>query len=161
MSLVLDADGLNAFKEAPSLLERHKAPLIITPHAGELGRLLGVSFKRIQSDRERWATHAARRFRCVCLLKGAGTLVTDGKKVWKNTTGNPAMASGGMGDVLTGLIAGLWGQMDFADGKEALQAAALGAFIHGRAGDLAVRSLSQTRLVASQLAGFIPRALKF
>ncbi|MCB4755826.1 MAG: NAD(P)H-hydrate dehydratase [Elusimicrobia bacterium] len=159
VSIVLDADGLNAFQEEPEALRRHRAPLIITPHPGELGRLLGVSPKAIQSNRALWARRAALRFRCVCLLKGAGTIISDGRTHWKNATGNPAMASGGMGDVLTGLIAGLWGQMNLGSPRQALAAAALGAYLHGRAGDLALKKLKQSRLIASEVAAFLPKAM--
>jgi NAD(P)H-hydrate epimerase len=153
--LVLDADGLNAFA-GRGLPQKH-FPLIITPHPGELSRLIGWSVLRIEAAREQAARFAARRFRCVCLLKGAGTIVTDGREAWMNTTGNPGMASGGMGDVLTGIIAGIWAQ--FGDkGISALRAACLGAFLHGRAGDIGARRTSARSLVASDLAGFLSSA---
>jgi NAD(P)H-hydrate epimerase len=153
LPLVLDADGLNAFTKAGNILSRHAGPLIITPHAGELGRLLNRPVRWINAHRAEAAFEAAKRFRCVCLLKGAGTLVTDGVVMWENPTGNPGMASGGMGDVLTGVIAAFAGQVPL------LQAACLGAYVHGAAGDWAARKISKAGFVASDVAGFIPKIL--
>ena len=155
--LVLDADGLNAF--AGKGLPTHGAPLIITPHPGELSRLIGWSIDRINAHRVDAARLAAERFHCVCLLKGAGTIVTDGRRALKNTSGNAAMASGGMGDVLTGIIAALWAQMR-GDAASALNAAALGAFVHGRAADIGVTRAARQTLLASDLAGFLSSAFK-
>ena len=154
LRVVLDADGLNALAKQKSF--RISAELLMTPHPGELGRLLRTSPGSVELSREASCKKAAIKFRGVCLLKGAGTLVTDGKNVWNNTTGNPAMASGGMGDVLTGLIAALWAQ----DLKNGLRAAALGAFVHGLAGDLARRDFPERTLLASDLARYLPQAFK-
>jgi NAD(P)H-hydrate epimerase len=148
-TLVLDADGLNAFASA-GLLSRHAGTLIITPHSGELGRLLKKSPAWVEEHREQAAKFAAQKFHCVCLLKGEGTLITDGRAVWRNPTGNPGMASGGMGDVLTGMIAA------FAARVPALQAACLGAYVHGAAADLAAKKISKAGFVASDVAGLIP-----
>ena len=154
LRVVLDADGLNALAQLRS--RPPAATMVITPHAGELARLLGSTPVQVNKAREQFAKKAALKFRCVCLLKGSGTLVTDGKAVWKNTTGNPAMASGGMGDVLTGIVSALWAQ-DLGAG---LRAAALGAFVHGLAGDVAQNDFPERSMLASDLAKALPAAYK-
>lgn len=155
--VVLDADGLNALSTLP--VRRFSKPVILTPHEGELSRILDRPGSAIKKDRIGSAVAAARRYGCVCLLKGPGTLVTDGSTVYKNTTGSPAMAVGGMGDFLTGLIASLWGQMG-ASPSTAIQAAAFGAYWHGLSADRAVRKFPAGTLLASDLANFLPEALK-
>lgn len=152
---VFDADGLNALGSPfdPSL--RPDGPRVLTPHPGEFARLLGpdVSVKEVQADREGLAVKFAREHGVVLLLKGSHTLVTDGDRLFENRTGNPGMASGGCGDVLTGLIAALIGQ-----GMEPFEAACCGAHLHGRAGDLAAAALSQPGLIASDLPRFLALA---
>lgn len=145
MTLVLDADGLNSFAGAADLLRKRTGDLIITPHEGELSRLLQRPSVWIHRHREEAARTAAKKFQCVCVLKGAGSLVTNGTVIWKNPTGNPGMASGGMGDVLTGIIAAFCARMPI------MQAAAAGVFVHGFAGDLAY--------LASDVAKFVPNAV--
>jgi NAD(P)H-hydrate epimerase len=157
--IVLDADGLNVFKKAPRALADRRAPLIITPHPGELSRLLGTSISWINRQRASAVTLAARRFNGVCLLKGDATLVSDGVRIWKNPTGNPGMGSGGMGDVLTGVTAALWAQRIKRGHTNGLEAAALAAYVHGRAGDLAAKKISKIGFLASDLADFLPRSL--
>jgi hydroxyethylthiazole kinase-like uncharacterized protein yjeF len=151
--VVLDADGLNALA-ALGLKKPFRAPVVITPHPGEMSRILGSRVK----DRNAAARAAALRFRAVALLKGAGTLVSDGRQTWVNTTGNPAMASGGMGDVLTGIVAASWGQMDGPMRGSALHAAALAAFVHGRAADIAVKRFPERTLLATDVAETLPLA---
>jgi hydroxyethylthiazole kinase-like uncharacterized protein yjeF len=155
--LVIDADGLNVLSVS-DLKKRRPGSLVITPHPGELGKLFGVSARTINGDRHLWVKKAAQLFNCVCLLKGAGTLISDGKKVLKNSTGNAAMASGGTGDVLTGVIAALWGQQSHKNFEEGLASAYLGAYLHGRAGDMCMRS-SGLSIQASTLADTIPKAI--
>ena len=157
--IVLDADGLNAGGKA--LCARPETPLVITPHPGELSRLLNVSTQKIQGNRPFYARLAARRFRCICLLKGKNTLVSDGKKVWRNTTGNSGMATGGTGDVLTGMISGLWGQFKFKNMDSALKSTLLGAYFHGLAGDIASRKKGIVSMIATDLVNCIPDAIKF
>lgn len=148
--IVLDADALNNInkREVPK-----RAGLVLTPHAGELARFMGVDIKAVQREGPRLVETLARRLPGVCLLKGHRTLITDGARTFRNTTGNPAMAAGGMGDVLTGAIAALLGQ-----GAAPLEAAAAGAFLHGLAGDLA--RVADRGLLASELASAFPAALK-
>ncbi|RYD03294.1 hypothetical protein N752_20905 [Desulforamulus aquiferis] len=108
---VIDADGLNALSESTDILGNTTVPLVITPHPGEMSRLLNISVHEIQDDRLNYATVAAIEWNLTVLLKGAGTIVASpGGNVYINPTGNPGMATGGSGDVLTGIIAGLLGQ---------------------------------------------------
>jgi NAD(P)H-hydrate epimerase len=153
--LVLDADGINAVVGATDLLRHRAAPLVLTPHPGEFARLLGVDVATVQAQREEHALAFAAEHGLVLLLKGRHTLVTDGRRLYGNTTGNPGMATGGTGDVLTGLIAALMGQ-----GLEAFAAAQLGAWWHGHAGDLARDALGEVSLIASDLLDWLPRALQ-
>jgi NAD(P)H-hydrate epimerase len=154
--LVVDADGLNALSEEVGLLKRRTLPLIITPHPGEMGRLIRQSVAEIQQDRERTAVEFATRYQVLVVLKGHRTVVAsfDGS-VHVNETGNPGMASGGMGDVLTGMIAGLLGQkLSFFD------AARLGVYLHGLAGDVAAANHGEVGLIASDLLTTIPLAIR-
>jgi hydroxyethylthiazole kinase-like uncharacterized protein yjeF len=152
-ALVLDADALNVL--APLRGGLPSGRRVVTPHPGELSRLIGAPVSAIQKNRLKAAAAGAEKIGGVCLLKGSGTVVSDGQKIFINTTGNPQMASGGMGDLLTGLIAALWGQMEESKG---LQAAALGAYLHGLAGDLADRKRGGLSLMASEVAREIPAA---
>jgi len=154
--VVLDADGLNAFAGAMELLKGSGCEKILTPHPGELARLLGVSTAEIQVDRVASARSAARLAGSVVVLKGFQTLVAepDGA-VFVNPTGNPGMASGGTGDVLTGIITGLLSQ-----GLEPTMAARLGVFVHGSAGDRAMTDCGQIALTASDLLVFLPDAFR-
>jgi NAD(P)H-hydrate epimerase len=158
--VVADADALNALSSS-GLRPRRKAPWILTPHPGEAGRLLRSTSKAVQADRPAAAAALAARFGAVAVLKGARTIVTDGSTIYENSTGNPGMASGGMGDVLTGMIAALVGQVMASTPREAcLRAAVLGVYLHGRAGDLALRELGPVGITASDLANRVPAALK-
>jgi NAD(P)H-hydrate epimerase len=152
---VLDADGLNALPNEPGSLRERKAPLVMTPHPGEFARLIGSTTKEVQANREELALDFARRWNAVLVLKGHGTIVTDGTKLYVNDTGNPGMATGGTGDVLTGLLASLLGQ-----GFSAFDAASLAVWAHGRAGDLAAQRLGMTSLIASDLLKHLPQALR-
>jgi NAD(P)H-hydrate epimerase len=153
--VVLDADGLNAVHGRSELLKRRAGPLIVTPHPGEFARLIGSDTTTVQANREDLALRFAREHGLVLLLKGHGTLVTDGRRLYRNPTGNPGMATGGTGDVLTGLIAALLGQ-----GLKTFEAAQLGAGWHGLAGDLARDDLGEVCLIASDLLNYLPRALR-
>jgi ADP-dependent NAD(P)H-hydrate dehydratase len=153
--LVLDADGLNAFAGAASKLHTAGVPLIITPHPGEFARLLGVDTRTVQDQREELAARFARERLAIVVLKGHGTIVTDGRRLYQNTTGNPGMATGGTGDVLTGLIAALVGQ-----GLEPFAAAQLGVYLHGLAGDLARDERGEVSLIATDLLDLLPRAIR-
>lgn len=151
--LVVDADGLNAVAGTALLDAVPTAARILTPHPGEFARLTGLSTAEIQSNRETVALEFARRTGTILLLKGAGTVITDGHRLAINDTGNPGMATGGCGDVLTGVIAAL-----LAQGLPPFDAAQLGAWLHGRAGDLAAEHLSCCGLIASDLPIYVARA---
>ena len=152
---VLDADGLNAFEPDPGPLLRGKAARVLTPHPGEASRLLRLTPAAIQADRQNAARQLAKRFLAVAVLKGHRTVVTDGKKDYVNRTGNPGMATGGTGDVLSGVIAALIGQK-----LAPFDAACLAVRVHGRAGDLAARALGQVSLMATDLLTHLPAAFR-
>jgi NAD(P)H-hydrate epimerase len=151
--LVLDADGLNALAGQAECLRQRPAPAILTPHPGEFGRLLNLTAADVQSRRQELAVRFAADHGVVLVLKGQCTIVTDGRRCYVNATGNPGMATGGTGDVLTGLIAALAGQ-----GLEAFAAAQLGVYLHGLAGDLARDAKGEVSLIASDLLDFLPAA---
>jgi NAD(P)H-hydrate epimerase len=157
--LVLDADGINAFAgRAGDLQSRGGRGLetVLTPHPGELGRLLGIPTADVEADRLGSVRRAAAGTGAVVVLKGYRTLVaTPEGEINVNPTGNPGMASGGTGDVLTGLIAGL-----IAQGLEALDAALLGVYLHGLAGDLAVVEAGEVGLTAGDLIAYLPAAFQ-
>jgi NAD(P)H-hydrate epimerase len=151
--LVLDADGLNALVNQTDSLKHHPGPIILTPHPGEFARLIGSDVSTVQARRQELAVDFAAKFQVILVLKGHGTIVTDGRQVYQNSTGNPGMATGGTGDVLTGLIAALLGQK-----LRPFAAAQLGVYLHGLAGDLAQEELGQVALIASDLLSFLPKA---
>lgn len=153
--IVLDADGLNVLRGQTEVLARHKGGLILTPHPGEFGRLVNQSIASVQAARHELAASFAAERQVVVLLKGNGTVVTDGRRLYQNTTGNPGMATGGSGDVLTGLIAALLGQK-----LEPFAAAQLGSYIHGFAGDLARDRLGEVSLIASDLLEYLPHVFR-
>ena len=149
--LVIDADALAAL--VPGQPAR-SVPAVLTPHPGEFARLVNQSITEVQSRREELAVAYAREQGVVMLLKGSGTIVTDGVRVSVNSTGNPGMATGGCGDVLTGLIAALLGQR-----LQPFEAAVLGAWAHGRAGNLAEAQFGEISLTAVDLLDHLPAAL--
>jgi ADP-dependent NAD(P)H-hydrate dehydratase / NAD(P)H-hydrate epimerase len=158
--MVLDADALNALARAGGL-GGSRAPLVLTPHPGEAARLLGTSTDWVQARRSEACTRLARRTRAVCVLKGHRTLVSDGRRIFVNPTGNPGMASGGTGDVLSGLTAGLLAQVRAPDPQEQRLAAALiGVYVHGLAGDLAARRSTRLALTAGDVLAFLPEAFR-
>jgi len=152
--LVLDADALNALARNPSPLRRARAPVVLTPHPGEMGRLAGLSTAEVQADRVAVARAFATEHGCVLVLKGARTVVASGAFVWINPTGNPGMASGGMGDALAGLIGAL-----LAQGLQASEAARLGVYLHGLAGDRVARR-GAVGMIASDLIDELPAAMQ-
>ena len=152
LPLVLDADGLNLLALEPREFSR---PVVITPHPGEAARLLGCDTKAIAADRFAAVRELARRYRVVAVLKGAGSLVADPEgRVAVCPWGNPGMASGGMGDLLTGIVAAL-----LAQGCDGWQAATLGVSLHARAGDLAARHGGERGLIATDLLEPLRRLL--
>jgi ADP-dependent NAD(P)H-hydrate dehydratase / NAD(P)H-hydrate epimerase len=155
--VVLDADGLNAFEETPERLDGSARLLVLTPHPGEMARLTGLSTSEVQADRIGVARKFAREHNCVLVLKGWRTLVAEpGGTVWVNMTGNPGMATGGTGDVLTGIIAGLVAQHP----PQALNAVLAAVYLHGLAGDLACTELGEQAMIATDLLRKLPGAFK-
>jgi ADP-dependent NAD(P)H-hydrate dehydratase / NAD(P)H-hydrate epimerase len=154
---ILDADGLNAFDLNPDALRERKSPMLaITPHPGEMARLLGISNAEVQKDRVHIATEAAKRWSVHVLLKGFHTILAapDGR-IFVNTTGNPGLAKGGSGDVLTGILAALTGQLGTEDWLRIL---ALGAWLHGRAADTMVEDADPSGIAAGDVARALPYA---
>ncbi len=156
-SLVVDADGLNAFEGAAGMLNGRGRTVVVTPHPGEMSRLTGLGIAAIQANRLEVARNFAREHELIVVLKGHRTLIAapDGA-VWVNPSGNPGMATGGTGDVLTGMVAGLIAQHP----QHALAATALAVYLHGLAGDLAVEAVGENSLVATDLLRFLPEAFE-
>jgi ADP-dependent NAD(P)H-hydrate dehydratase / NAD(P)H-hydrate epimerase len=154
--IILDADGLNAFAGRASELKHADGMLCVTPHPGEMARLLGCAVKDVQSRRVEIALQAAENWNAIVILKGSGTVIAaPGGNGFINSTGNPGMATGGTGDVLTGVLAGLTAQYGTADWQRLL---ALGVYLHGLAADIAYAESGDAPLMASDLIHAIPRA---
>jgi len=153
--VVIDADGLNSIKDDLDILEKLESKAILTPHPGEMGRLSGQPVGKIQKNREMSAVEFAAEHNVICVLKGCGTIITDGKKTFVNPTGNPGMAKGGSGDVLTGMIAAFIGQT-----KRLIDAACLGVYLHGLAGDLAEKINTDISMLPGDIIANIPEAVK-
>ena len=148
--VVLDADGINVMAAHKDILRGRTNPTVLTPHAGEFARL-GVN----PADRAAAAEEMARMLGCILLLKGHHTVITDGTSTYINPTGNPGMAVGGSGDVLSGIIVSLLGQ-----GIGPLEAAACGAWLHGAAGDICAEEIGQYGMLPTDMLTVLPRLLK-
>jgi ADP-dependent NAD(P)H-hydrate dehydratase / NAD(P)H-hydrate epimerase len=155
--VVLDADGLNAFEGAAELLNGAERPLVLTPHPGEMSRLTGLSIAEIQRDRLGVARKFAAEHRLVLVLKGHRTVVAlpDGM-LWINPTGNPGMAKGGSGDVLTGMVAGMMSQFP----HDVARAVCAAVYLHGLAGDVARERVGELSMTAANLLHAIPEAIR-
>jgi NAD(P)H-hydrate epimerase len=160
--LVVDADALNALAGRPEAVTGRSAPTVLTPHPGECARLLGVDTDTVQADRLAAARRSAHDYGAVVILKGAGTVIAapaadpDAERPAAIiSAGNPGMATGGSGDVLTGVVAAL-----LAQGLEPFDAACLAAFVHGRAGDIARERLGMHGMIGGDIAAHLPLALK-
>ncbi len=154
--MVIDADGLNAFKGHVDLFRKLRAPAILTPHSGEFVRLFGGKIPEGNRERKTRALLAARQFQVIVVLKGHHTIVASPQgRVYMNKTGNPGMATGGSGDVLTGVIAAILGQ-----GVKPFEAACSGVFIHGLAGDLVAKEKGEVSLVAGDILNALPLAFQ-
>jgi NAD(P)H-hydrate epimerase len=152
--MIVDADALNALAQHRETMTRAGGPRILTPHPGEFGRLVGQQGLSPE-ERKTEAVALARLSGAVIVLKGHGTLITDGTRQAVNTTGNPGMATGGTGDVLTGVILAL-----VCQGLNPFEAAQLGVHVHGLAGDFAAADLGEVSLIARDLVNYLPRAFK-
>jgi NAD(P)H-hydrate epimerase len=155
--IVLDADGLNAFEGKSGELNGRARTLVLTPHPGEMARLTGLSTAAIQRDRLNVARSFAREHELILVLKGDRTIVAkaDGE-AWVNTTGNPGMSTGGTGDILTGMVAGVLAQ----NPRREFAAVLAAVYLHGLAGDIARDSLGEHSLVATDLVTTLPEAFR-
>jgi NAD(P)H-hydrate epimerase len=149
--VVVDADGINLLAAHKDILRGRTSPTILTPHAGEFARICGD----LSGDRQSSAEAAARELGCVMVLKGHKTCITDGDHTYINPTGNPGMAVGGSGDVLAGIITALLGQ-----GIDPMEAAACGAWLHGKAGDVCAEAMGQYGMLPTDILEVLPRLLK-
>jgi NAD(P)H-hydrate epimerase len=155
LPMVVDADALNALAQGVTVLKKLGKPLAFTPHPGEMARLVGKTAGEVQADRWDIARGFARDCGVVTVLKGAGTVITDGSgPLWVNSTGNPGMAKGGMGDALTGIIGAF-----IARGMTPLDAARAGVFLHGLAGDIAREDLGEHVMLTTDLIQRLGAAL--
>lgn len=154
-NLLIDADGLNLLSKNLNLLEERKNfTSILTPHEGEFARLTGLSIEEIKNNRKPVAEDFAKKYKVILVLKGHETIVTDGERTYTNRTGNSGMATGGSGDVLTGIISALMKTYDLLD------AARLGVYIHGLSGDIFARKNSKTSLRARDLIEGLDQVFK-
>jgi NAD(P)H-hydrate epimerase len=156
LRLIIDADGLNNLSKINNWPSQNKASVILTPHPGEMKRLwVGLFRTPLPTDRKTQAIQMANKTGTTVVLKGKGTVVTDGEKQYVNKTGNPGMATGGTGDVLTGIITALAGQ-----GLSNFAAAVLGVYVHGLAGDIAAKKIGQISLIATDIIESLGEAFK-
>lgn len=154
--LIIDADALNVLSGNVDILTKTKIPKILTPHPGEMARLTGLTRREVQNNRKEVARDFAQKYNCVLLLKGHQTIVASPeRKIYVNKTGNPGMATAGSGDVLTGMITAF-----VAQGISVFEAAKLGAYWHGKAGDLAAQSKGRISLIASDILEAIAEVLR-
>ncbi len=153
--IVLDADGINCIADDPEILKRRQGTTIITPHPGELAKLLSKSIDEIQENRIYYAKYTSNKYNIITILKGHNTVITDGKDLHINQTGNPGMSTAGSGDVLTGIIISL-----ICQGISGINSGILGAYIHGLAGDMASEYYGEYGLIASDILEYIPKAMK-
>jgi hydroxyethylthiazole kinase-like uncharacterized protein yjeF len=159
--VILDADALNTLAMYKIQFKSLTSHCILTPHEGEAARLLNIPVAEISGNREKSAKTIAEEFSAVCVLKGAGTLVVSAKgELLQNTTGNPGMATGGSGDVLTGMAASFAAQFRKGDLQENFNAALAAVYLHGLAGDLAAREMGEYGLIAGDIPCYIPYAIK-
>jgi NAD(P)H-hydrate epimerase len=153
---VIDADGINALSKSKDILSSLSPQTVLTPHPGEMARLIGGTVEMLERDRIGIAQRFAETHNVTLVLKGAPTVIAGGNgEVWINSTGNAGMATGGMGDVLTGLIAGLMAQK-----ASPFDAAVLGVYLHGLAGDIVAESIGMHGLMAGDVLNNVPKAIK-
>lgn len=156
LPMVIDADGLNALADSPSVLLESRSEIVITPHPGELARLLGLTSAEVQEHRLEFSQEFSKKYGVIVVLKGAGTVIaTPAGEIFLNCTGNPGMAAAGMGDVLAGLIAALRAQ-----GLSMLDSAVAGVYVHGAAGDLLRNDIGPWGFLAGEVADLIPAVVR-
>lgn len=153
--IIIDADGINMLSENINILREAKKPVTITPHPGEFSRISGQSIEYINANRIKCAVEFSQKYRCITVLKGAGTVISDGNRLAVNTSGNPGLAKGGSGDVLAGLIAGLSANPT----ANAFESAVCGVYVHGKAADNLAEKLSRSGMLPSELFSEIAKLL--
>jgi len=154
--MVIDADAINSIASNLGVLKKRKSKkVVLTPHLGEFSRLIKLDAGKIKKNRKELVKKFALRYNLTLVLKGHRTLVSDGKSIFENTTGNPGMATAGMGDVLAGAIAGL-----IAQGLNCFEAAKVGVYLHGLAADYAAKGKGQLCLIASDVLSYLPVAVR-
>jgi len=154
--MLIDADALNVIADTMELLKNRTSPVIITPHPGEMARMLNTTSKEIQTNRIESSRKLSVEYGIYVILKGARSIVTTPEgEIYINPTGNPGMATAGTGDILSGIVAGFLSQ-----GLSAKDSSILGVYLHGMAGDIAAANLTQTALIASDLLKTFPEAVK-
>lgn len=150
--LLIDADGINVISENIDILKEAKSPIVITPHMKEMCRLIGKDIGCLKSNKIKYAVDFSKEYGVTLVLKGHGTIITDTKgEIYLNTTGNPGMAKGGMGDVLSGMIASF-----LAQGFPAIDAAVCATYIHGLAGDMCSEKMSEMAMTPTDLINTLP-----
>lgn len=152
--IVIDADGINLLSANINIPKALKGQMVITPHPGEMARLVGLTAQQVNSNRLALAKAVAREYGIIVVLKGANTVVSDGERTYVNRTGNPGMARGGSGDLLAGMTAGL-----MAQGFEPFEAAVAAVYLHGKAGDEAANRFSVHGMTPSDMAAVLPELL--
>lgn len=158
LPVIIDADGLNLIsRHGLGILKSAKAEVVVTPHPGEMSRLVNKKTRYIQENRALIAKNFANRYKILCVLKGNKTIISDGKLVYINTTGNSGMATGGSGDVLSGILGALIAQVK---NNSTINAALAGVYIHGLAGDIAAKIKGKTGMIAGDIAEYLSVALK-
>jgi NAD(P)H-hydrate epimerase len=153
--VIIDADGLNLLSKNSALFPYIKGRAVLTPHPGEMSRLMGLSITEINNNRKAAAQDFAKKSGAVVVLKGMNTIVTNGNKTLVCDKGNPGMATGGSGDCLTGIILSLAGQ-----GRDLFDAACGGVYLHALAGDIAADNVGEYSLIASDIIKYLPEAVK-
>ena len=153
--LVIDADALNCISGNVDILKEAKAPVIVTPHPGEMSRLTGKSVSDILAEPDETALEFSKKYSCITVLKGANTAVSDGARIYINPTGNSGLAKGGSGDLLSGILVSL-----LAQGMEPFEAACAAVYIHGGCADFTARLLSERGMTVSDIIACLPSYLK-
>ena len=157
--LVIDADALNIMAKEPRLWKLVRAKCVITPHIGEMSRLVGAPVCEIAENIVSFAKTFAREKNVVCVLKDYKTVVSDGKVTYINNSGSPSMAKGGSGDVLSGIISGILAQKKMCDNRELSYLAACGVYLHGRAGEKSAEKYGDYSPLARDIVAAIPKII--
>ncbi|MBQ9674288.1 MAG: NAD(P)H-hydrate dehydratase [Ruminococcus sp.] len=153
--IVIDADGINCVAKHINLLNEKSCPTVLTPHPGEMSRLLGLSVREVEANRQKAAENFSREFSVVTVLKGADTIITDGEQTYISYAGNPGMSTGGSGDVLAGITASF-----LAQGYSPIESACIGAFVHGKAGDYARDNLTEISMLPRDIPNCLPKVFE-